>query len=519
MSKFTNSYMTNAGKKLMFGGGQVTYTRAALFTQDVSAMSVDAIRKLDALDGQILSANVGIASQRPQDNGNSTIKVEATFSNAGQKQDAKFASVGWFAKTASTSETLIAVCEVEGGILGAGDPSGASTASINASVNITIGDSTTVTALVDPSGTVTKTVLDSELAKKDDTTDVDAKIANLKGTVDTKADKATVDAEIGKIDFTPYAKTADVNSALAKKDDTTDVDAKLSRKADSTTVTNLTNTTRETTNSLQSLITQINGTRLPLYQGSANEDLKGYMSPQIRMYSGVGGVKNIPSDSKYQSACFGTLLVLPDGSNNTTDGSLIWISPERKAWFAQTNGGGASTWSAWSRFALDSDISNLQNSINGLNNKVNVNAPLYRDISSSATWKDIFGKDNGTVGGPPICNYLVSIRDDSAGQNTVGSNSSAIGFGGNDTKGLLSVAYGSPRAIIAGGNGKVPTWKAEIAWKSDIQALQNQITDLTNQLAYIKANYVQGKRFAAGQEAAAEQWENSNPNGIAFVEK
>jgi cell division protein FtsB len=73
----------------------------------------------------------------------------------------------------------------------------------------------------------------------------------------------------------------------------------------------------------------------------------------------------------------------------------------------------------------------------------------------------------------------------------------------------------------------------QIAWKSDITRLQNQINqqnqtiqsltsrlnNAENEINYIKANYIEGKQFPASQEAQAEAWENENPQRIAFIER
>lgn len=91
------------------------------------------------------------------------------------------------------------------------------------------------------------------------------------------------------------------------------------------------------------------------------------------------------------------------------------------------------------------------------------NPTLGRYISQSNTWNDIIGQDNGG-------NALAAIRDQSNGQgNTIGNYSSGIVFGGGDTKGMLNVAYDSPRARIIGGNGNAPVWKKDIAWKDDLK--------------------------------------------------
>lgn len=91
------------------------------------------------------------------------------------------------------------------------------------------------------------------------------------------------------------------------------------------------------------------------------------------------------------------------------------------------------------------------------------NPTLGRVITSSNTWNDIIGQDNGFMA-------LTSIRDDSDGsENTIGQHSAGIAFGGGDTKGVLSVAWDEPHARIIGGNGNTPTWKKDIAWKDDLK--------------------------------------------------
>ena len=721
-----------------------------------------------------------------------------------------------------------------------------------------------------------KSINDS-IATKANASDVADNVKTLQANIDTKADKATVDAEIAKIDFTPYAKSADVDSklkgytdtadltkllagkadsdfsyskaeldkklldlttttggkvdasqvatmienkadksdvtkqigtvkdlvntkanstdvdaALDKKDDTTDVDAKIK------IVTDLANTKANSSDvytksaidtafsqrdsriaNVTNLANQIDSTRLPLYQGSANEDLKGFFTPQIRMYNNATGVKNIPADCQYQSNFYGTLVVLPDGASNTNDGSQILITPERKAWIAQSNGQGAKSWSDWSRFTLTSDLSALQSAlqakidakadasnvysksevdskttativtgydipsktrqtmsagvnvkwlvnpsvidivadqinqlkgrrtvdkpdfntltdggtyyvtspsmgknyptgawgtllvsngsghrisqlyfpddssapwtrlldettwhnwmqlstkqdvqnavnlanassnkvdtvlansyfrkqgmdangncveirgnaikqsnggyafdiwpndwtasklkdvlgqlpskantsdvnnalndkanagdVSALQNKVNVQGNLFRLATAGNTWADILGVANS---GTPV---LVSIRDQGSG-NLLGNFAAAIAFGGEDTKGVLNVAYSDHTARIIGGNGNAPVWHEDIAWKSDInslnstisalqqtvQSLQNtvnqqatqitglqtQVNNQANEIKQLQETAIKGKTFNKSQEAAAEAWEKQNSQQIAFI--
>ncbi|ATO52447.1 hypothetical protein LA20531_01465 [Lactobacillus amylovorus DSM 20531] len=52
---------------------------------------------------------------------------------------------------------------------------------------------------------------------------------------------------------------------------------------------------------------------------------------------------------------------------------------------------------------------------------------------------------------------------------------------------------------------------------SEIASLNTQLNDAVNQINYIKANYIEGRRFAKSQEAQAVEWENANPQRIAFI--
>lgn len=52
---------------------------------------------------------------------------------------------------------------------------------------------------------------------------------------------------------------------------------------------------------------------------------------------------------------------------------------------------------------------------------------------------------------------------------------------------------------------------------NEIASLKTQLNDAVNQISYIKANYVEGRRFAKSQETQATAWENENPQRIAFI--
>lgn len=102
------------------------------------------------------------------------------------------------------------------------------------------------------------------------------------------------------------------------------------------------------------------------------------------------------------------------------------------------------------------------------------NPTLFKLLTSSNTWNDIIGQDNGLAA-------LAAFRDNSNGSGkTMGGNSSGIVFGGGDTKGVLNVNWQNPQARIIGGNGTKPVWSKDIAWKDDLKVTVVRDYDVAN---------------------------------------
>lgn len=107
------------------------------------------------------------------------------------------------------------------------------------------------------------------------------------------------------------------------------------------------------------------------------------------------------------------------------------------------------------------------------------NPTLGRLITSSNTWNDIIGQNNGQAA-------LASFRDDSNGSGaTIGNHSAGIVFGGGDTKGVLNVDWDPNHACarIIGGNGSNPVWHKDIAWKDDLKVNVVRNYDIENNQA------------------------------------
>ena len=292
--------ITKVGRQMMTAGGDITYTKATLYGQDISHLTKDQLESLTSIGNPLMTVPVGISDKSDNDNA-TTVVIEATFQNANLKADLPYTAVGFFAKRGDDAEKLVLVGVANpGAYLVAASPDGVATDALDIKVAIAIGDAASVTAVVDPAGSVTPATLNgainnlahdltakidtnqdstakaldtkadktavadqlatkanqsdldktnAEVVKKADSADVTAQldtkadktdVANsvkqLQAGIDSKADKSVVDAEIAKIDFTPYAKTVDVDSKLSGYTSTADLTKLLNAKANTVDV-------------------------------------------------------------------------------------------------------------------------------------------------------------------------------------------------------------------------------------------------------------------------------------------
>ena len=229
------AYITNVGQKMMTAGGDVTYTKAVLFGQDISHLTAQQIESLTSLGDPLLQVPVGISDKSSQD-GTTTVVLEATFQNTNLKADLPYTVVGFFAKSKDDEKMIVIGVANDGAYLGAGSPDGVATDALDVKVSIAIGDATSVTAVVDPAGSVTPATLNGAINKLDHdiTAKIDANQDSTEKALDTKADKATVEGELAtKASQSDLDKT---NAEVAKKAYSEDVTTQLDTKADKTDV-------------------------------------------------------------------------------------------------------------------------------------------------------------------------------------------------------------------------------------------------------------------------------------------
>ena len=243
MAKVQKTVITALGEQMLFSSA-LTYTNATLCSQDISNLTIDQLRSLTDLTGKVLSSPIS-AHKRQGNTKADQVDVQVTFTNQDQKADINYSSIGWFARDRQGHETLIAVTPFVGtDTIAAAPPDGAATSSKNITLSMAAGTATEINVLIDPAGSVTPSTFNAEvdkineaLALKADNAELAdyAKKADVNSALDTKADKATVDAEIAKIDFAPYAKSADVANELQNYTTTVDLNKLLAGKEDAGT--------------------------------------------------------------------------------------------------------------------------------------------------------------------------------------------------------------------------------------------------------------------------------------------
>ncbi len=180
------AYITDAGRTMMTAGGDVTYTKAVLYGQDISHLTSDQVKALTTIGSPLREVKVGISDKQNTDRG-TTVILEATFQNDNLANDLPYTAVGFFAQKGN-DEKLIAVAVANtGAYLTATSPDGIATDALDLKLAIAIGDATNVTATVDPAGSVTPATLNGAINKA---------THDLTSRIDTKADKMTVESEL-----------------------------------------------------------------------------------------------------------------------------------------------------------------------------------------------------------------------------------------------------------------------------------------------------------------------------------
>ena len=554
MSQYNKTVLTRAGlelaKRVNAGQAKFGITRAVTSADDWSHKTVQDLEEVTTIPNIIQQGTIMDTDE--VESNNSVIGVSLCFTNKNLSTGYQIRIIGLYVKeegqendflyavtTAITPEYMPSFADK---VLYRFNTQMYLVIGNAQSVNVVINDGTAVThgQLDKYKAEVTENLKKLENTHKEDMSHV-AKSASINGGAEILPDSTgKLNLVVPAPDLSKYVSLEQLTETLKSKADITAVPDKtateegikqakqMAQEADTKAQNALDNKADKTTVE-ENLATKANASDLSALQNSAmqvidgnsGDDILSFRDEKIRCYNNAQNVQNLPDMSN--KTWFYVITHTKKGW-----GSVTVISQDNYYWQNVLNG---NNWSGWVKYATNVDITNLQNKINSKADKsqVNVGGSLFRMLPAGDTWNDILGFDNGDA---PA---LVAFRGNTGGamNNLLGNYSAGVAFGGGDTKGFLEVSYGDHNARIGGGNGSAPVWHEDIAWKSDIDHLQNiinqqnqtiqsltsHLNNAENEINYIKANYVEGRRFPASQEGQAEAWENEKPQRIAFIER
>ena len=398
MQGYGRTLITNAGSKMLTdvdgAKGKITYTKAVLYAQDIKGMSEDEQRALTTIDDEQMSTPVIVTDIKEE-----TVTVSASFNNAKLTKDIAFNSIGWFAKTSvDDQERLLAVTPSDAEQTIVAGSSGASTSALDINMAFARNDNATVVIKPTEAGLINQAQLDAATnqVKVNLEAEITTQVDNINKQIKTlgkvkKVQGKEPDAE-GNVDITfgkiikgwdmsnntydpSQTKNNDsisniwpvdqmviaqvvskllstetsLKSEIAKKDNTADVDDKLSNKINIA--------------DLIGYISDHNGNHLAETTGDAN----AIGEPGI--YFTKGNIKNLPLTN------WGILQVIgiTANGNDTSHRKVQIYYPDGLNIMPYYRNVTNTTISAWHQFASQDDITNLIYRINTLGKVQKVN--------------------------------------------------------------------------------------------------------------------------------------------------
>ena len=562
--KFSNTILTNIGHQMLTsisnGNKKITYTKAEAYAQDVSSISNETLKALTSLQGKKLSANLLVSN----DSGN-VVTITANFRNKGLTNDVVFSSIGWFAKLdtddaergiTANQEYLIGITPASGTqTLPAPPADQSSSQAISINLNMKLSDSSNVNMTVSDAGAVHFNQLHDELVKYTTTADltkllagkadlglsytkaeIDAKLLDISADTSGKVSAAQVQALINdKANISDVYTKSQIDSALSTRDaqinakaNASDVYTKSQIDSDfsarDTEISTKANISDVYTKSDVDSALAIDRGRLGKLEGTQTLD-----SPDFNSITSTGVyyiTNNTPANIKNNPVSQWGVLVVSNGNGNRTS-QVYYPDDGSPQWCRLLNG---NNWLPWYQLSTKKDVSNATNLAKQAQATANTKANAS-DVYTKSQADDKLGQkitfvkcdspqDAHDASTKPAADgsivFGIYDMNDEPSQAVVGDQKINIEWLYNHLTDLQSTVN-SGLATKANQSDLNSTTATVESQASEIASLKAQLNDAVNQINYIKANYVEGRRFTKSQEAQATAWENENPQRIAFI--
>lgn len=556
MSQYNKTVLTNAGlelaKRANAGQAKFEITRAVTSADDWSNKTIQDIEAVTAIPNIMQQGT--IRDTEEVESNNSVIGVSLCFANKDLSAGYQIKIIGVYVReegqdkdflyAVTTAVTPEYMPDFSDGVL----------YRFNMQIYLVIGKAQAVNVVINDGASVTHGQFDKyksevtanlekiENAHKEDMSHV-VKSASVNGGAEILPDgSGKLNLIVPDPDLSKYVSLEQLGELLKSKADITAIPDKtateegikqakeLAQEANTKAQNALDNKADKTTIE-ENLATKANASDLSALQNSAmqvidgnsDDDILSFRDEKIRRYNSIQNVKNLPDMSNKT-----WFYVITHTKNDW--GSVTVISQDNCYWQNVKNG---SNWAGWVKHATNSDITNLQNQINTkLNETDTVNVVNSYDINSNqngglnkwpikqAWYVDQIAlrpfadqinqlKGRRTVDAPDFDTLtdtgVYFITNQRNGKNfppTWNWGSLAV-FNGNGQRNTQIYFADNGREVfvrsylITNGGPAWDNWN-QIAWKSDI-------TDLQNQIQQLKDNQFEVQTFT--DATAAASWE------------
>lgn len=409
MSQYNKTVLTNAGlalaKRANAGQAKFEITRAVTSADDWSNKTIQDLEEATAIPNIMQQGTIMDAEE--VESNNSVIGVSLCFTNKDLSTSYQIRVIGLYVKEEGQDKDFLYAVTTAVSPEYMPDFNDKVMYRFNMQMYLVIGKAQAVNVVINDGASVTHGQFDKYKGE------VAASVKSLTDSIATKADAKTVNDAISKIDFTPYAKTADVdsklqgytntvaltklldvkansvdvnnqikasedklNKAIAVKDDTSDVDAKIK------TVTDLANTKANsadvyTKSAIDTAFSQ-RDSNITKAQNEVDQ-LKGRRTVDSADFNSLtdGGTYYISNPAKNAPVSQWGNLFVSNGNGHRV--SQVYFPDDGSApWYRVLD---EQSWRDWVQLSTKSDINSLQGTVNGKADKTDV-ASLQNTVNN-----------------------------------------------------------------------------------------------------------------------------------------